>query len=177
MRTRVTMHDLRRMNATTEAQVLAHTMDRVRQYTRLYLSPLKDQDPHRAFTCEGTPLNTVFWLVAHLATSENGLLLHATGGPFEKFSWAKHFTVGSQGLPRAQCPPYEEVWATFKAVHERAMQHLPTLTAEQLALPNRTGLAAIGSTTRDVVTHAIRHEALHAGHISWLCKLYGVRTI
>ena len=47
--------------------------------------------------------------MAHLAVSENRLLLRATGGPFEKFSWAKHFSVGSQGLPKDQCPPYEEV--------------------------------------------------------------------
>jgi uncharacterized damage-inducible protein DinB len=165
------------MQPLTEAQVLAHMMDRARQYTRLYLSPLKDQDPHRQFVCEGKPLNTLFWLVAHLATSENGLLLRATGGPFEKFSWAKHYTLGSQGLPREQAPPYEEVWATFKAVHEKAMAHLPTLTDAQLLSPNTTGLSAIGGTTRDVVTHAIRHEALHTGHISWLCKLYGVKTM
>lgn len=164
-------------NPPTEAQVLAHVVDRTRQYTRFHLGLLKEQDPHRVFVCEGKPLNTVFWLVAHLATSQNGLLLLATGGPFEKFSWAKHYTLGAQGLPREQAPPYEEVWATFKAVHEKAMAHLPTLTAEQLDGPNRTGLPAIGATVRDVITHAARHEALHTGHLSWLCKLYGIATM
>ncbi len=165
------------MHPRSEAEILAHTMDRARQYSRYYLSLLKDQDPHRRFICEGKPLNTAFWLVAHLATSENGLLLRGTGGPFEKFSWAKHFTLGSAGLPKEQCPPYEEVWATFKAVHEKAMAHLPTLSAEQLDSPNITGLPLIGDTVRDVITHAIRHEALHTGHISWLCRLYGVTTM
>ncbi len=150
---------------------------RTRQYTRFYAGFLKGQDMHRVFTAEGQPLNTAFWLIAHLATSQNGLLLRATSGPFEKFSWAKHFSVGSQGLPPDQCPPYEEVWGTFNAVHERVMQHLPTLTPEQLDAPNITGLQAIGTTVRDVITHAVRHEALHTGHLSWLCKLYGQRTI
>lgn len=152
-------------------------VDRTRQYTRFYAGLLKGQDMHRVFVCEGKSLNSAFWLIAHLATSENGLLLRATGGPFEKFSWAKHFTLGSQGLPPDQCPPFEEVWATFKAVHERVMLHLPTLTEEQLDAPNITGLDAIGTTVRDVITHAVRHEALHTGHLSWLCKLYGVRTM
>jgi uncharacterized damage-inducible protein DinB len=161
----------------TEASILAHMMERTRQYSRNYLSALKDADPHREFVCEGKKLNTQFFLVAHLAVSENGLLLRATGGPFEKFSWAKHFSVGSQGLPKEQCPPYEEVWATFKAVHEKTMAHLPTLSDEALNAPNITGLDLIGSTVRDVITHAIRHESLHTGHISWLCKLHGIKTI
>ena len=70
----------------TEAQVLAHMLGRTREYTLFYLRGLKDVDVHRRFVCEGKELNTVFWLVAHLATSENGLFLRATGGPFEKFS-------------------------------------------------------------------------------------------
>lgn len=161
----------------TEAQILAQMVDRARQYSRAYLSNLKDVDPHREFVCEGTRLNTLFWLVAHLTVTENALLLRATGGPFEKFSWAKHFSVGSVGLPKEQCPPYAEVWAMFKEVHTRAMAHVPTLSDEALEQPNITGLAAIGTNVRDVITHAIRHEGLHTGHISWLCKLYGIRTI
>lgn len=161
----------------TEAQVLAHMMDRTRQYTRNYLSYLKGVDMHRTFVCEGKELNTGFWLVAHLAVSENGLLLRGTGGPFEKFSWAKYFFIGSQGMPKEQYPPYEEVWATFKAVHERTMAHLPTLTDEALEQPNITGLPLIGTTVRDVITHAIRHEGAHIGHITWLCKLYGIKTM
>jgi len=161
----------------TEAQVLAHMMARTREYTLSYLRYLKEVDVHREFVCEGKKLNTVFWLVAHLATSENGLLLRATGGPFEKFSWAKYFTIGAAGLPAEQCPPYAEVWATFKAVHERTMAHLPTLSDDVLDQPNITGLPLIGPTVRDVITHAIRHEGMHIGHLTWLCKLYGIKTM
>ncbi len=161
----------------TEAQVLAHMMARTREYNRAYLSALKDVDMHREFVCEEKKLNTAFWLVAHMAVSENALMLRATGGPFEKFSWAKHFGIGSQGLPKEQCPPYAEVWGTFKAVHDRTMAHLPTLSDEALEQPNITGLPLIGTTVRDVITHAIRHEAMHIGHITWLCKLYGIRTM
>lgn len=161
----------------TEAQMLAHMVDRARQYARLYLSPLKHVDPHREFVCEGKKLNTLYWLVAHMATTQNGLLLYSTGGPFQKFSWAKHYNIGGAGLPPDQAPPYEEVWATFKAVHDKAMQHIPTLSDADLAKPNITNLPLIGDSVHDVITHAVRHESLHTGHISWLCKLYGVKTV
>lgn len=168
----------------TESQVLAHMVDRTREYNRMYLSLLKDVDPHREFMFpggtsggEGKKLNTQFWLVAHMTVSENALLLRATGGPFEKFSWAKHFGIGSQGLPKEECPPYEEVWSMFKTIHERTMAHLPTLSDEALEQPNITGLLLIGTTVRDVITHGIRHEAMHIGHITWLCKLHGIKTM
>ena len=161
----------------TEAQVLAHTMDRSRQYTLLYFNKLKDQDLHRRFVCEGKELNTAYWLIAHLAVTQNGLLLMATGGPFEKFSWAKHFGRGGAGLPVEQCPPFTEVYSTFEAVHAKAVHHVATLTDQALEGPNLTGIPMIGNTVRDVVTHAIRHEGLHTGHLSWLCKLYGVSTM
>lgn len=165
------------MQPINEAQYLALIVARSREYARFYLSLLKGHDPHREFECEGKKLNTLFWIVAHMTTTQNGLLLYSTGGPFGKFSWAKHFTVGGKGLPKDQCPPYEEVWATFKAVHEKAMAHLPTLTQEQLDAPNRTGLPLIGTTVRDAIIHAARHEALHTGHLTTLCKLYGVATV
>lgn len=152
-------------------------MDRTREWTRFHLSALKGLDPHRRFTCEGKAFNTVFWLVAHLATAENGLLLAATGGPFEKFWWAKHFTLGASGLPVEECPPYPEVWETFNAVHAKAIAHVATLDEAALDAPNPTKLTAIGPTVRDVVTHAIRHEGSHTGHLGWLCKMHGIKLI
>lgn len=161
----------------TEIQVLAHMMERAREYTLLYFDRLKDQDLHRRFTVEGTTLNSAFWVMAHLAVTENGLLLMATGGPFEKFSWAKHFTRGAGGLPPEQCPPFAEVRATMDRVHQAAIAHLNALPDEALEGPNLTGIPLIGSTVRDVITHAVRHEGSHTGHLGWLCKLHGIRTM
>lgn len=160
----------------TEAHVLTHLMDRTREGTLTYLAAMQGQDLHRVFTSEGKAFNSAYWLVAHLATSENGLLLASTQGPFEKFWWAKHFTVGSSGLPPAECPPYEEVWNTFNTVHRKAIAHVATLDDAALNAPNPTKLP-IGNTVRDVISHAIRHEGGHAGQLGWLCKLYGIKLI
>lgn len=161
----------------TESQALAHMMDRSREYTMQYFNTLKGEDPHRVFVCEGKPLNTAYWLMAHLATTENGLLLRCTGGPFIKFSWAKHYTIGGAGMSAEERPPFDEVLAMFHNVHAQVMTHLPTLTAEALEGPNISGLSAIGPTVRDVITHAIRHESSHTGHLGWLCKLHGLKTM
>jgi len=161
----------------TEAQILARTMDSARQYTLLYFDRLKDQDLHRKFVCEGKELNSAYWLIAHLAVTQNGLLLMACSGPFEKFSWAKYFGRGGAGLPPSECPPFTEVFDTFERIHTTAVAHVATLPDAALESPNMTGIPMIGTNVRDVVTHAIRHEGLHTGHLSWLCKLYGITTM
>ena len=161
----------------SSAALLAHTMDKTREYTMMYLDKLNGQDLHRRFECQGIELNTAYWLVAHIAVTQNGLLLMATGGPFEKFSWAKHFERGGAGLPPAECPPFEQVLETFHRIHKTAIAHVASLSDEALEGPNVTGLAIIGRTVRDVIIHAIRHEGLHTGHLSWLCKLYGIPTM
>jgi hypothetical protein len=161
----------------SEAQLLAYTMRKTREYTLFYLNKLKGQDLHRRFVCEGKELNSAYWLMAHIAVTQNGLLLMSTGGPFEKFSWAKHFGRGGAGLPPEQCPPFAEVYETFERIHAKAMAHLETLPDAALEGPNLTGMPMIGTTVRDVIILAIRHEGLHTGHLSWLCKLYGVATM
>jgi len=161
----------------SEIEVLAHMMERTRQFTLSYFDRLKDQDLHRKFVCEGKELNTAYWIIAHLAVTENGLLLMATGGPFEKFSWAKHFSVGGKGLPEEECPPFETVLDTFHGVHAKAIAHLRSLPDAALEGPNPTNMTILGPTLRDVITHAIRHEGSHIGHLGWLCKLYGIKTV
>ncbi len=161
----------------TEAEVLAYTMSKTREYTLFYFNKLKDQDLHRRFVCAGKELNSAYWLMAHIAVTQNGLLLMSTGGPFEKFTWAKHFGRGGAGLPPDQCPPFAEVYETFERIHAKAIAYVASLPDVALEGPNLTGISLIGTSVRDVVIHAIRHEGLHTGHLSWLCKLHGVTTM
>lgn len=162
----------------TEPEILALAVDRTRDYARSYLLRLKNVDPHREFEVNGMKLNTAYWIVAHLTVTQNWLVLRATGGPFEKFSWAKHFNLGSTPPPPELCPPYEEVWAMFKAIHAKAVPHVASLNDEQLAQPH-TAMIKLGGTdtVRDAILHQLRHEALHTGHLSWLCKLHGIKTM
>ncbi|MBL7955241.1 MAG: DinB family protein [Flavobacteriales bacterium] len=166
----------------TEGAVLAYTVEKTREYTQYYLRKLVEGIPdqaafHRRFVREGHELNSAYWLIAHIAVTQNGLLLMSTGGPFEKFSWAKYFGRGGAGLPPDQCPPLNELLDTFERIHSKAVAHIAALPDEALDGPNVTGIAMIGTTVRDVIIHGIRHEALHTGHLSWVCKLHGIATM
>lgn len=61
-------------------------------------------------------------------------------------------------------------------MHAKAIEHVRTLDDVALSAPNPTGLP-FGPQIRDVITHAIRHESSHTGHLGWLCKLHGVKTM
>jgi uncharacterized damage-inducible protein DinB len=105
------------------------------------------------------------------------LLVEAMGHPKLDIPWLGKFAIGTtpstEGLP-----PFEEVLATFKAVHEHALTHLRTMTDEQLDAENILGINFGGKTTkRFIAMHAIRHEGTHLGQLSLIAQFYGKKTI
>ena len=66
----------------------------------------------------------------------------------------------------------------FKEVHEKSISYVSQLTDENLAKPTTNGIDFGGEdSVMAIIKHAIRHEGVHTGHLSWLCKLFGVKTI
>jgi len=162
----------------TEAQVLAHVMDKTRQLTQSYFDLLATTDLHRVFMVEGKPLNNAFWLLAHLSITENFLMLRSTGGEVVKIPWARQFGLGSVPPSREECPTYDEVKEMFDSIHKKAITHVASLDDNFLDQPNTIGFEFMGEkTVRSNIVHAIRHEGTHAGHLGWLCKLNGIKTI
>lgn len=162
----------------TEPVVLAEMVDKTRALSLYYIEKLKTTDLHKTYEVEGVKLNPAFWIIAHMAVTQNGLLLRCTGAPGIKISWAKLFNMGSSVLLPADCPPLEEVLATLKEVHEHALQHIRNLAPEALDQLNPAGFEILGENTiRGMIIHFIRHEASHAGQLGWICKLNGIKTI
>ncbi len=162
----------------TETEVLANMVDKTRELTNIYLHFLKDVDPHRVFESNGVQLNTVFWLMAHLPVTQNFLLLRANGGEVIKIPWARQFGLGSVPSAKEDCPPIDEVRDVMKTVHEKAVAHISTLNLDLLDTDNTIGFEFAGEkSVRSLIVHSIRHEATHAGHLGWLCKLHGIKTI
>jgi hypothetical protein len=93
---------------------------------------LKDHDLHRRFEVEGKPLNSAFWIVAHLAVSQNWLILRGTGGNFQKFAWAKQYTLGAVHPSAAGAPAWEDVFDTYQRIHQLSMDHVRSLPDEAL---------------------------------------------
>ena len=162
----------------TEARILSQVMDKTRRQTNNYLKLLANTDLHKVFECNGVRLNNVFWIIAHLGITENFLLLRSSGGENIKIPWARQFGLGSVQVPEAECPPLEDVKAVFESVHSKAISHIASLDESFLDNNNLINFEFDGEkSVRAMIIHAIRHEAAHAGHLGWLCKLNGIKTI
>ncbi len=162
----------------TEAQILSQVMDKTRYITNYYLDKLSGTDLNRVFEVNGIRLNSTFWIMAHLPVTQNFLMLRSTGVAHVKIPWARQFGVGSEPPSPDNYPPLDEVKAFYKEVHEKSLAHVSSLPDEQLDQPNLTGFEYMAiKSFRDVIVHAIRHEGSHSGHLGWLCKIQGIKTM
>ncbi len=161
----------------TTANLLADTMDETRNLTRFYLGKLKGEDMHRTFTVGDYTTNSPYWIIAHLVWGEHMLLVESMGHPKLDIPWLGKFAIGTSPSTE-ELPPFEEVLATFKTVHEHALTHLRTMTDEQLDAENILGINFGGKTTKCFIAmHAIRHEGTHVGQLSLIAQFYGKKTI
>jgi len=167
------------MTLRTEANVLADTYESVRALTKWYLSKMKDVDMHKIFEADGKKLNSAYWITAHLTWSEQFLLLMALGGKTLDIPWLEQFRIGSK-YPNdtGTLPPIKQILDAWKEIHAAAMTHVRSLPDEILVKDNPAGFGFGGDNSyRIMIQHAIRHEAIHTGHLSWLCKLYDIQTV
>ncbi len=162
----------------TEAHFLADMMRHAHDMTQSNVRKLENVDLHRRFNADGKELNSAYWLFAHMTVSQNWLVLRGTNGPFQKFSWAKLFNLGTTPPPIEECLPFDEVKAKLEEIQQLSVQHVETLDEAALSLPHNAIMQLPGGNTmRDVIKHHIRHESMHNGQLSWLCKLHGIKTI
>lgn len=161
-----------------ESIVLANVMDKTRELTELYLDLLKGSDMPQVFYADSKPLNSAIWIMAHLPVTQNFLMLRSTGAEYVKIPWARLVGLGSTPPEKDQYPPVDEIRAVMNEVHSKSLAHVRGLSQEQLESPNTSGFNFMGiHSIRDVIIHAIRHEGTHAGHLGWICKLQGIKTL
>ena len=158
--------------------IIAEQINNTRELTRYYLSKLKEADVYESFICNDKKLNPIIWELGHLAISQNWLILYLGNGSPEKIEWGKMFGLGSTPPKKEEYPPYEEIWSMFKTVHEKAINHVTSLNDEVLYDEPRKEIPFIRENNlKNLFMHSIRHEGIHAGHLSWLCKLHDIKTI
>jgi len=161
-----------------EALILSDMFQKTRDLTRWYLSLLKESDPFKRWEVNGTRLNSVLWLASHITWAENFLLLKGTGGEPVVLDWLENYNIKSSGDLHHAEHNMKTVMAAMKEVHEKAMAHVLTLSDEEMEAENFIGFGFGGvKTNRIMVNHAIRHEAMHTGHLSWLCKINKVESV
>jgi hypothetical protein len=164
------------MSQRYETDVLCEVIDNTRELTLYYLTKLKGIDIYKTFTAGEHTFNSAFWIICHIAWSQDFLLLKATGGPELKIDWLKKFGIGTKLPPREECPSVGEVLDAMQLIHLKSVAHLRTLVGDELNEPNLVNLKfGTDDTKRTCIHHCIRHEGVHMGHLNWLAKMHGVK--
>lgn len=169
------------MDPKSELQTLRNMVDATRQLAHFALKRLegKEDDFQTRFEANGRKMNSVYWIIAHLAWGENNLILRSTGGPNPELPWLKYFALGKPAEEGENCGvPYAEIYAGFKKVHQLSMDQLASMDPTNLDAENKLNYEILGGKTmRNTIMHHIRHENNHIGQLLWLVNLHGVRTI
>jgi len=132
---------------------------------------------HKQFEFDGKKFNSAYWVLAHICWGQNMLLLQATNGPAHNYDWFEKVMIGSTFNPDDVLPDLREVLDAFKEIHATSVKHVGSITDAQLDEKNTLGISFNDEgTIRKIIQHHIRHEATHAGHLGWLCKMHGVKT-
>jgi len=159
-----------------QIQSFIDTIESLHSLTVLYSSFLKNTDVHKHFESEGVKLNSLYWLTAHIANCEDLLLGTALGKKGHEFEWLKKFDIGSTKDIKGEVA-YPELVEIAKQIHIDCMHHLKSLTDEDLKKDNLIEFA-IGKdkSYKAMIIHHIRHQGVHTGHLSTLCRLNRIKT-
>ena len=169
------------MDTATELATLRNMVDATRQLAHFAIKKMegRESDMQKRFEVEGRKLNSMYWIIAHMAWAENNLIIRSLGGANPAVPWLKHFAMGKSAEDGENCGvPYAEIYAGFKKVHQVAMETLDKLNPDELNSENLLNWEILGGKTkRNTIMHHVRHENTHVGQMLWLVNLHGVKTL
>jgi len=160
----------------TEAIVLSEVYAKVRGLSNMFISGLKDVDVNKQLQIGDVKFNSPYWIVAHLVWTEHFLIVEGVGGKNLNIDWIDEYSYGTNPEEIKTKPPFEEVLKRLNDTHVCALEIIKELKDEQLDEDNYID-ASFGGTKskRNVIIHAIRHEPMHIGQISWILKTNGLK--
>lgn len=166
------------MEDNIRVQTLIRTYEMMRNLSKFYMSKLEGLDLKKEYELNGAKLNSAYWLIAHLVWTEHFLIIEGIGGDSMAIEWLNDYAIGTAPEDIDSGPPFEEILATLDEVHKRAIEILSKTTDEQLESENNIGATFGGKNTKETVfMHAIRHEPMHIGQLSWILKANGIRLV
>ena len=164
--------------AKTEQEILAEVYANVRKFTRKQLLALKNVNLQLRPEFNGKKFNSVYWIAAHLAWTEDYLLHRALTGIAANIEWLHEYRQSAKPEEAKLFPAYDEIILTLDDLHKKALANIKSLPAEELDKPNHVRDNYLGDTSkRQIIYDAIQHEPMHSGHLSWLMKIHGLQTI
>jgi uncharacterized damage-inducible protein DinB len=110
--------------------------------------------------------------------TEHFLLVKGIGDKSMDIPWLDEYGFGSDPEEVKTKPDFEEIMKKRDEVHKKAMAILMNLPDEELDKPNHINATFGGiNNKRVVIKHAIRHEPMHIGQLSWILKVNGVKMV
>ncbi len=158
--------------STTQVKTLISAFESVRSLSKFYMANLDVNKVHERIEVNGIKFNSAYWLVTHLTWTELYLITRGIGGKEMDDHWLDEYGIGTNPDEIKTKPDYSEVVKLFDEVHANAVEILNSITDDQLDEPNHLGISFGGKNNkRAVLQHAIRHEPMHIGQISWILKV------
>lgn len=129
------------------------------------LEGVSDEDARRRLT----PMNSISWMVGHLAWQENRYWLQAAQGQ----DVAPHLdALVGYGKP-ATTPPLDEMWSAWRTVTEAADVYLDTLTIEALDSYYQWRGKDISDSVGTLLQRVIYHYWYHTGEAMAIRQMLG----
>jgi len=161
-------------NEKTQTLVKAYQM--ARNLSNYYISKMESLDIHKVYEVNGVKMNSAYWILAHLVWTEHFLIIEGIGGESLGIEWLNDYGFGSVPDEIKNQPSIEEVRKSFEEVHTKAMDILNSMTDELMEAENNIEANFGGSKDKfHVLMHAIRHEPMHIGQLSWILKVNGIK--
>ena len=156
----------------TEAAVLAETFNFVRALTKFYFKQAEGIDPGKRFETGGVKLNSMLWIAAHIVWTEHLLIVQGVGKEKMDIPWLESYSYDSDPDKITGQPGFDEVMKRMDEVHARSMDIITGLKDNELDEQNHIDFSIGGTNNkRNLINHAIRHEPMHVGQLSWLIKM------
>lgn len=161
-------------NEKTQTLIKAYQM--ARNLSNYYISKMESIDIHKVYEVNGVKMNSAYWILAHLVWTEHFLIIEGIGGESLGIEWLNDYGFGSVPDEIKNQPSIEEVRKRFEEVHAKAMDILNSMTDELMEAENNIEANFGGSKDKfHVLMHAIRHEPMHIGQLSWILKINGIK--
>ncbi|MBN8586313.1 MAG: DinB family protein [Ignavibacteria bacterium] len=161
-------------NEKTQTLIKAYQM--ARNLSNYYISKMESIDIHKVYEVNGVKMNSAYWILAHLVWTEHFLVIEGIGGESLGIEWLNDYGFGSVPDEIKNQPSIEEVRKRFEEVHTKAMDILNSMTDELMEAENNIEANFGGSKDKfHVLMHAIRHEPMHIGQLSWILKINGIK--
>ena|SRR5258707_1369043 len=164
------------MSTKTEAQILGDAYESMKNLSKMYISQFENLDLYMQYELSGTKVNNAHWIMAHLVWTEHFLIIEGIGDQKMEIPWLEEYAYGTNPEEAKTKMTFAELMKYMTDVHRKAMEIINAVSDDEIEKPNYIEAKFGGvNNKRNVIKHAIRHEPMHIGQLSWILKVNGVK--